>query len=191
MRYWWAINVGEVAHLQREALSMLADRYQGLRAGAINTIAGEAVFSASLPKVNVPQVDRVAWHDPAAIWIMALAVADVDMPGRGERIREFEAVVGDWLPTAELMPRDGAAIPRRGLYALHEALKALAAIYENQSANAAAAILKEMHESSQAFGASQQEGAGFSEYTIWRERQQELLGRLSKLLAAELKVGPA
>jgi len=191
MRYWWAINVGEVARLQREALSMLAERYEDLRAGAVRTIAGEAVFSASLPKVNVPQVDRVAWHDPASIWIMALAVADVDMPGRGERIRELEAIVGDWLPPSELMPRDGAAIPRRGLYALHEALKALAAIYENQSANDAAEILKEMHESSQAFGASQQEGAGFDEYTIWRERQQELLRRLSRLLTAELEVGPS
>jgi hypothetical protein len=123
--------------------------------------------------------------------MMALAVADVDMPGRGERIRELEAVVGDWLPPAELMPRDGAAIPRRGLHALHEALKALAGIYGNQSANDAAAILEEMHESNQAFGNSQQEGAGFTEYTIWRERQQELLRRLSRLLTAGLEVGPS
>jgi hypothetical protein len=182
MRYWWAINVCEVAQLQREALTMLANRHEHLRAGPIRTIAGEAVFSVSLPKVNVPKIDRLAWNDPAAIWMMALAVVDVDMPDRGERIQEFEAVVGDWLPPAESMPRDGAAFPRRGLQALHESLKALGAIYENKSAHKAAAILKEMHETSQAFGANQQAGAGFNEYTTWRERQQDLLARLSKLL---------
>jgi 3',5'-cyclic AMP phosphodiesterase CpdA len=191
MRYWWAINVGEVAHLQREALSMLADRYGHLRAGAIRTIANEAVFSASLPKVNVPQIDRIAWRDPSAIWVMALAVADVDMPGRRERIRELESVAGDWLSPAVPMPRDGAAVPRRGLRALHEALSVLAATYENQTANDAAAILREMHESSQIFGTQQQEGTGFQEYTIWRERQLELLRRLSKLLAADLDAGRA
>lgn len=191
MRYWWAINVCEVAHLQREALSMLADRQQGLTAGAIRTIAGEAVFSASLPKVNIPRIDRLAWRELPAIWKMALAVADRDMPGRSERISELEAVVSDWLPPAAGPPSDGAAIPGRGIEALHEALNSLAAAYGSRSAAEAAAIVLEMHESNKAFGATQQAGAGYSEYRTWHERQQGLLSRLSGVLAAGQEAGPA
>lgn len=182
MRYWWAINVSEVAHLQREALSMLVDK--GLSAGAIRTIAGEAVFSASLPKVSIPRIDRLAWREPPAIWKMALAVADLNMPGRNERIRELEAVIGDWLPPAADPPRDGAAIPERGLEVLHEALQSLAAAYGSSRAADTAAIVLEMLESSRTFATSQRAGAGYTEYAAWRERQHRLLNRLSTLLAS-------
>ena len=53
MRAWWAINVGELASIQRRAVAELSD----VEAGEIVTISSVAIGGSDRPRVAVPRID--------------------------------------------------------------------------------------------------------------------------------------
>ena len=63
VRYWWLVNLAELAELQGRICDALGQRTKipqtkGIRPGAITTIAVRAHAGDSAPKVQIPLVDR-------------------------------------------------------------------------------------------------------------------------------------
>ena len=183
MTYWWPVNAAELARVQAEALQRLRSSDEHITAGAIRTYASEAVFSDQLPKVNVPLIDRQYWQDAATLRVLAVAVADSDMPGRNEDIDRLISLMDDWVPVDEMPPTDGAPVPVRGLSTLAEMLDALASRYPQSSAREVSELLREMDEANESYLSQRDTGDSVRAYTRWRTRQGQKLIRLRQLLA--------
>ena len=190
MTFWWPVNAAELARIQAETLQRLRLSQEDLIAGAIRTYTSEAVFSDRLPKVNVPRIDRQFWQDPAALSVLAVAVADGSMPGRRSDINTLLSLMNDWVPEAETPPTDGAAVPVRGLGAIAEMLIALAERYPRSPARDVSELLRDMDEANKAYLNDLNSGDPFRTYAEWRRRQQAKLKRFHELLAAPSAVTP-
>jgi 3',5'-cyclic AMP phosphodiesterase CpdA len=183
MTYWWAVNVAEVARIQADVLRQLRSPGEELRPGAIRTYASEAVFSDQLPKVNVPRVDRLFWRDPDSLRLLAVAIADVDIPRRDDDIITFISLMEDWAPHAEAPPTDGAAVPTRGLTALASMLAALADRYPTSSAHEIGDLLREMDDANLAYLTKRDTGDALRAYKQWRTSQLRRIDSIHRLLA--------
>ena len=151
MTFWWPVNAAELARIQADTLQRLRLSEEHLIAGTIRTYASEAVFSDRLPKVNVPRIDRQFWQNPAALSVLAVAVADSTLPGRRDDITTLLSLMDDWVPEAETPPTDGAAVPVRGLEAITEMLEALAERYPGSPARDVSGLLRDMDEANKAY----------------------------------------
>jgi 3',5'-cyclic AMP phosphodiesterase CpdA len=185
MRYWWAINVAEIAKLQSEVLQRLLTQLDRVVAGPIRTFTSEAVFSELLPKVNVPQVDRLAWTDSAQMWTMAVAVADVRMNNRSLQLARLVSLMEEWRPTGG-RPQDGAVMPEKGLKVLSEALEALAPLFADGPAAKAADLTRHMDEVNTNYRHLDPAERLPKAYQRWRKRQIELLDRFAELISGSL-----
>jgi 3',5'-cyclic AMP phosphodiesterase CpdA len=182
MTFWWPVNAAELARIQAETVRRLRMTHEHITAGAIRTYASEAVFSDRLPKVDVPRIDRQFWRDPAALRILAIAVADSTMPGRSDDIVALLSFLDDWVPVADAPPTDGAAAPVRGLGAIAEMLEALRDRYPDSPAREVSEVLRDMEEANKAYVNDLNTGDPLTAYRRWRRRQQPKLARLRELL---------
>jgi hypothetical protein len=73
MRYWWPVNLAELAQLQEEVRAGLKAEYNA-RSGRLVTFSALAVYGTELPQVAVTEIDR-AVDDDGRIWRLAAAVA--------------------------------------------------------------------------------------------------------------------
>jgi 3',5'-cyclic AMP phosphodiesterase CpdA/thymidylate synthase len=183
MAYWWPVNMAEIARLQAEVLQRLHSSHELATAGAIRTYASKAVFSDRLPKVDVPLVDRVFWRDAKELRVLAVAVADGDMPGRDKDIATLLSFMDDWAPGEEGPPVDGAAVPVRGLDALAEMLDPLAVRYLGSPAREVSELLREIDEANKSYLRERNTGDPSRTYARWRGRLVPKLARLRELLA--------
>jgi 3',5'-cyclic AMP phosphodiesterase CpdA len=182
MTFWWPVNAGELARIQAEVARRLRLTHEHITAGAIRTYASEAVFSDRLPKVDVPRIDRQFWRDPAALRVLAVAMADNTMPGRSDDITALLSFMDDWAPVAGAPPTDGAAVPVRGLGAVAEMLEALVDRYPRSPVREVSEVLRDMEEANKAYVKDLNTGDPFAAYRQWLSRQQPKLARLRELL---------
>lgn len=129
MRYWWAINVAEIALIQSELIGRLSEPGREITAGPVVTVSAEAVFSESLPKVAVPQLDQHAWNGSPELARIATAVYDRSMPQRGAVLGQAVTWFEELRPPQN-MPSDGPYVAVAGPAAL---LKLLLALQRNYS----------------------------------------------------------
>ena len=183
MAYWWPVNMAEIARLQAEVLQRLHPSHELATAGAIRTYASKAVFSDRLPKVDVPIVDRVFWRDATVLRVLAVAVADGDMPGRDKDIATLLSFMDDWVPGDEGPPVDGAAVPVRGLDALAEMLEPLAVRYPGSPAREVSELLREIDEANRSYLRDRNTADPSRTYARWRSRLAPKLARLRELIA--------
>jgi hypothetical protein len=125
LRYWWAVNLAELARLQQMAVSRLnAQQGTELVPGEITTITGIPTSGRQIPRVAVPLVDRWVDEDPARLLRMALLPYQPTMA-------EGPAALADWgtLTDECLLPEttaaDGSPVPVLGLTRVRENLEAL------------------------------------------------------------------
>jgi 3',5'-cyclic AMP phosphodiesterase CpdA len=125
MRYWWPVNLAELARLQHDAVSRLnAQQGYELVPGEITTITAIPTSGRQIPRVAVPRVDRWVDEDPARLLRMSLLPYQPTMP-------EGSAALADWrILTDEChLPSTGAAdgspVPVLGLTRVHENIAAL------------------------------------------------------------------
>lgn len=182
MTYWWPVNVAELARIQAEIMQRLHSSHEHLAAGAIRTYASEGVFSQRLPKVDVPRIDRQFWDDAATLRVLAVSVADTDMPDRGKDIVTLLSLMDDWAPGADTPPTDGAPVPVRGLAALAEMLLALSVRYPQSPARELSELLTEMDEANKDYLSRRNTGDPAVTYRSWRKRLEPKLSRLRQLL---------
>jgi 3',5'-cyclic AMP phosphodiesterase CpdA len=183
MTFWWPVNAAELARIQEAMLRRLSPRLEHIVPGAIRTYASDAVFSERLPKVDVPRIDRQFWRDPQVLRVLAVAVADGTMAGRGNDIATLLSFMDDWAPKAEAPPTDGAAVPLQGLGAIAEMLESLASRYPGSPVRAVAELLRDIEEANKAYLNDLNDGDPVPAYEQWRSRQQPKLLRLRELLA--------
>lgn len=128
MRYWWAINMTEIASLQAEVAAALSRSSRPVKAGPIITVSAEAVFSDVLPKVAVPVLDQFAWGNSAEIARIAMAVYDEHMPQRASVLTDACRFLEELMPPEE-MPADGPYVSVAGPAKLLDLLNAIATSY--------------------------------------------------------------
>jgi 3',5'-cyclic AMP phosphodiesterase CpdA len=78
MRYWWPINVAELARVQRDVVKALPAETGAVRRGTLRTITGYAAVEDKLPAVALAAIDRAVDQHPEHLWGMAYAVAHGD-----------------------------------------------------------------------------------------------------------------
>jgi hypothetical protein len=117
MKYWWPVNMAEIAGLQQSVIDRLWAERINLRPGSILTVGAIALWEDSPPRVLVPLVDRMSEDDRHRLRSMACALYQPDMPNRQESLSDWKRIFTDWLP-AEQLDRSGAPVPVDGLMAL-------------------------------------------------------------------------
>lgn len=183
MNYWWAVNATEIGRIQAHVVQALRTLGKDVTVGAIRTHTSQAVFSSQLPKLNVPRLDRLFWQDPDSLRVLAVAIADLGMPGRASDIATFLALIEDWAPQAETPPTDGPAVPRRGLAALANMLTVLGSRYPASPARDVGDLLREMDDTNAAYLATRESGDTLRAYRQWRTPQLRRIARIQELLA--------
>jgi 3',5'-cyclic AMP phosphodiesterase CpdA len=83
MRYWWPINVRELALIQ-EAVRQLVARHveMPIIGGRLRTVTGQALVEERLPAVAVPAIDRALDQSPETLWRMAFILS---APEKGDK----------------------------------------------------------------------------------------------------------
>jgi hypothetical protein len=185
MTYWWAVNAAEIARIQDHVRQALRTVDIEVAAGAIRTHTSQAVFSSRLPKLNVPRIDRLLWQDPDSLRVLAVAVADLDMPEREKDIATFLSLMDDWAPQADAPPTDGAPVPKRGLAELAGMIAVLAARYPTSPAQEIGDLLRDMDEANTPYLARQEPGDAVRAYGQWRRPQLRRINRIHDLLAPQ------
>jgi hypothetical protein len=120
MRFWWPINMAEIARLQRHVIGELERQKIRVIPGAIITLTAIASPGASNPKVAIPLIDRVWQDDRNRLWSMAYELfRHSDSDDREARLKDWQLMFEDWLPGEQLAP-GGVPVPLEGLEALRD-----------------------------------------------------------------------
>ena len=101
MRYWWPINLAELARMQEEVCAGLKADYRA-RSGRLVTFSAIALYGTELPQVAVTEIDR-AIEDEGRIWQLAAAVA---FPSSRDA-----AIAADWRRILAELGGQGRAVP--------------------------------------------------------------------------------
>jgi 3',5'-cyclic AMP phosphodiesterase CpdA len=115
MRYWWPINVAELAAIQAAVAEAITIEEQGhpLK-GMLRTITAHAIVEDRLPAVAVPAIDRALDQRPEDLWRMANSLIDPERAGdKGELRRLWDQYLEDLRPDAH--PGEVPSMSRRGL----------------------------------------------------------------------------
>ncbi|HXQ00618.1 MAG TPA: metallophosphoesterase [Solirubrobacteraceae bacterium] len=89
MRYWWPINVAELACVQKVVLADLPDEAK-VKRGRLRTFTAFAEVEERLPAVAVPAIDRAVDQRPRRLWEMAVGVAHPPRSKSGcKQVREL------------------------------------------------------------------------------------------------------
>jgi len=129
MRYWWPINVAEIAALQRAVIAEMETK-PAPGPGAIVTVSNIAIYGATLPRVAVLELDRLV-EDPAEIWALAVAVVAPDTASERTRAR-WRHILDELGRTAESPPLERAVAlkPSSKARTVTNRLADLVAIYD-------------------------------------------------------------
>lgn len=184
MRYWWAINVAELAILQERMLEELAaldaPRYP---AGEITTVTAIPVVAEKVPRVAVPRIDQIADEQPGDLVRLALSVCARDLPDRQTFGDQWLAVVSDWRP-GETATVDGDPVATFGLRALAEVIENVANAYgTRERVEELIGLLKQMHQINVDFANKAQSRASYRRtHEEWRREVQPLVVRLLRIV---------
>ena len=123
MKYWWPINMGELADIQARVVSQLS----GVRPGTITTFTSIAHVGRVVPNVAIPRLD-LDYYDlkkRIELWDMAYALVWAGMPEREKQARRWRALLPELTPTTEFST-GGTPVPNKGLRFLCEQVENLA-----------------------------------------------------------------
>jgi hypothetical protein len=142
MRYWWPINVAELAKIQAEVADAISIDEQGHpRPGLLRTITAHAILRDRLPAVAVPAVDRASDQRPEDLWRMANSLGT---PGSAGEMAEIRRLWNDYLedlrPGAD--PGEVPAMSARGLQTILRFVDALRFEDEKPAVEALRALVR-------------------------------------------------
>jgi hypothetical protein len=190
VRYWWHVNLAELAELQRQICDAL---HQGTRPelrsiapGPITTLAARAHTGNSPPKVQVPLVDRFYSLSRERLYAMVQALIWGAMPDRSGYAAEWARVLSELNPPETPDP-DGVAIAQQGLrYLLEEVGRHLEAPPpHDERLQSLRNQLEQLLLANQEFALHQQRNTVTSaRYREWRSRVAPLVGSAVELSSA-------
>jgi 3',5'-cyclic AMP phosphodiesterase CpdA len=132
MRYWWPINVAELALLQREVLERVTIGSSDTRPrpGIVRTITAHALVEDRLPAVAVPAIDRAVDQTPDDLWRMAYGLIDPERVSDGAALRRlWDRYLGELEPD-----EDGGAVPRMSRRGLRTILDMVRSVHADAEA---------------------------------------------------------
>lgn len=148
MRYWWPINMAEIARLQRQVIQRLEEDRIYLAPGAIVTQTAIAYPGRTAPTVIIPMIHRVWQDDRKRLWSMAYALFHYETGDREARLRDWRLMFEDWLP-GDRLPPDDVPMPIEGLGELRNAVEFFADKHGSASGHRVATILSLMVEANE------------------------------------------
>lgn len=116
MRYWWPVNIRELAIIQEKALKRFENRLD-VQPGRLATYASIAVYGKELPLLAVAEVDRLL-DEPEALWRLAKVLAFPSM-AETEDVDTWRRIL------QELEPQEQLIIPELGLSEIAENVQRL------------------------------------------------------------------
>lgn len=114
VKYWWPINVAELAQLQKEVFDGIKHKHDRLERGTITTIAGIATESSGTPRVAIPAVDRAYDLRSEQLWDMVYSLFFLDETSRVAH-QELWSQYLEELILSEERDEDGVPIASVGL----------------------------------------------------------------------------
>ena len=114
MRYWWPINVAELAKVQGEVVERLTSGEDPVRRGRLRTIAAYAAAEERLPAVALAALDRAVDQRPEDIWKLAYGLAHPECIESSELLRLWESYLVE-LDPADHEPSGVLPVSYRGL----------------------------------------------------------------------------
>lgn len=170
LRFWWPINIAEIAHLQGVVVERLRAERLRLQAGAILTVSAIAHVSETPPMVLVPLIDRMAESDRNRMRSMASALFWAGVPDRERKLADWDRILDDWLPSGQLDP-SGVPVPIDGLRELADTVRWLAQEHGSRPGHAVADALERIVEGNEHYLDSERRGQDRSEsHSRWRIR---------------------
>ena len=147
MRYWWPINLAELAQLQQTAVTQL-NRTRGnspVAPGSITTVTAMPTAGSTVPRVAIPKVDRWVDDAPERLLRMAVVVLNPNIASAADALKDWETLTDECKPKAG-RAADGDPLPVAGLGRLHGELGKLAVIYGATAlSREAASVLQRAH----------------------------------------------
>ncbi len=188
VRYWWLVNLAELALLQRQICDALNQKrvpvLRAIKPGAITTVAARAHAGRSAPKVQVPLIDRYYSLSRERLFAMANALVWAQMPGRNEYGTEWLKVFFELNPPDTSDP-DGLAIAQEGLKYLQDEVKRHLPPVQpgaDEPLRELHHLLEQLLAANQAFALLQQrEEATVEKYNAWRATVTPLITHIIEL----------
>jgi hypothetical protein len=119
IKYWWAVNVVELARLQEKIFRRIEASHKGVLLGSITTISARAFAGLTPPKVVIPAIDRTFDEDQDLLWSMTYALFSSTLQERDILLEQWNHFLNDLIP-AEIPDPDGVPVAVDGLKFLLE-----------------------------------------------------------------------
>ena len=198
IRYWWIVNVHELASLQRLVIEGLSKGAKRILAepGDIATFAFRAVVSpeGAAPEVAIHALDRAHLFRPDDIseLVAPLSRKPQRHPRKDRersRYRIWESFLLDLIPSEE-MNEDGFPVCLDGLGALAGQVKILSETSVGSGMKSLAAHLSDLLDENKAMVAALDESSGKPiherEYKRWRQACQNIVANALRVVANRL-----
>lgn len=189
LRYWWNVNVHELAALQALVIEGLARGKNPIEAqpGDIATFAFRAGIAPkeSTPQVAIHALDRAQLFRPHVV--RELAACLTKKAQQGERYYGWESYMQELVPSVK-MNQEGFPICIDGLAALTGHVTLLVGIPDGARLEPLAASLTELLEENtnmvNVVNDEKREPVSEREYASWRSRCEKLINRALSLVAS-------
>lgn len=189
MRFWWLVNLAELAQLQREVCDSLRsgkdhNDLRTIRPGPITTIASRAKADRTPPKVQVPRIDRYYSLSRERLFGMVNALLWKQMPEREKYAQDWMQLFAELAPPETSDP-DGLAIAHEGVKYVRDEIDKhlkLKLFQDDQQLVDLRNVLTELLSRNGEFALLQQEEkASTHKYDTWRAAIVPLVKRVVEL----------
>ncbi len=191
LRYWWPVNVAELAQLQAEIVRRLGGPH---RAGTISTFSTIAYVEEKPPPVVIPRVDVLFEREPEVDDLFRLAFSLLGTAPCDDSVREeWDRVLEDLFPPKQKPPMAGQPVALNGLKALSEDVDRLVSVSQEPDREVLTQIvshLDSIHSANEAYvEAHLKQGHGWDEFEAWRKEVEPEAKALKRLVDTRLEGG--
>ena len=188
MRFWWPVNIGELALLQQNLVKRLnrTSVLSGVAPGSLTTFAALAHIRDTPPRVAIPDIDRAVDTDPHALFDLAYGLFHLRHSGRAIAMK-WTGYLDDLIP-AENPAAEGFPIAIEGIAAVLGHLNMLRSHHPGDSTNAVIEQLTELLKINRDFSRQwQQSNCTDEQYDAWRVsvtmKVRDILQTVTQILA--------
>ena len=185
MRYWWPVNVAEIAKLQwamrdRTGDAIQVKHHKTVVLGSITTFAAIAEVGSEIPKVSIPAIDCDLEDSPNALWDLAYSLFWTEIESREAHFARWGELLKNLVPPVAPHP-DGVPVPVEGVSYLAERCEYFAAHHPGGGTRVAS-ILRELEGVNRAYARKLDRAAvGDDPNNSHREWREQVLSILSRV----------
>lgn len=178
IRYWWAVNVGELARLQNQVHSSLLSTIEGLKLGKLATFTSIVYAGSSYPRVAVPLIDRLLDQNGNVVWELAQVLAYPLSDKRLELRAQWDLVLSDLIPQLEPDP-NGVPLPIVGLSKLTDEVYRLSRFCQDKAMAEVSDLLTTLRDANVKYARDlEKQDPKPATHKAWAQRCANLVGKL-------------